>query len=124
VTEYLELDELLHMIKVAELGPIRDVGLLEAALARPATTVYGVDAYPDLVHKAAALMHSIVKNHALMDGNKRLGWLAAVVFVGFNGYRVAMEQDEAFTLTWEVADGTRDTVEKIAEGLTLVARGA
>jgi death-on-curing protein len=122
VTEYLELDELLHIIKVAGLGPIRDVGLLEAALARPATTLYGVDAYPDLVHKAAGLLHSIVKNHALVDGNKRLGWLATVVFVGFNGYRVALEQDEAFTLVWQVADGTRDTVESIAESLTLVER--
>lgn len=122
MTSYLDLEELLDVIKLAGLGPVRDLGLLEGALARPATTLMGVEAYPDLVHKAAALLHSLVKNHALVDGNKRLGWIATVVFVGFNGFRIVMSQDEAFDLTWAVADGTLNTVQEIAERLTFVAR--
>ena len=60
--------------------PIRDMGLLESALARPQTTVFGQDAYPSLWDKAAALLHSIVLGHPLVDGNKRLGWLATTTF--------------------------------------------
>ncbi|WP_062463930.1 type II toxin-antitoxin system death-on-curing family toxin [Demequina soli] len=122
MTNYIELDELLEMVRVAGLGPVRDAGLLESALARPATTLMGVDAYPSLELKAAALLHSLVKNHALADGNKRIGWLATVVFVGFNGYRVRMTQRDAFDLVWSVADGTLDDVAEIAARLPLKAR--
>jgi death-on-curing protein len=122
MTHYLELEDLVHMVSVAKLGPIRDAGLLESALARPATTLMGAEAYPSLELKAAALLHSLVKNHALFDGNKRLGWLAAVVFVGFNGHRVDLTQDEAFDLTWAVAAGDINEVPVIAERLTLVPR--
>ncbi len=66
--------------------PIRDMGLLESAVARPQTTVFGEDAYPSLWDKAAALLHSIVLGHPLVDGNKRLGWLAATTFLGVNGH--------------------------------------
>ncbi|MDN4476948.1 type II toxin-antitoxin system death-on-curing family toxin [Demequina sp. SYSU T00192] len=123
MTDYIELDELLEMVRVAGLGPVRDVGLLESALARPATTLMGADAYPTLELKAAALLHSLVNNHALADGNKRLGWLATVVFVGFNGFRVRMSQGEAFDLVWAVADGTLDDVGAIAARLRLESRG-
>ncbi|WP_228372768.1 type II toxin-antitoxin system death-on-curing family toxin [Demequina maris] len=123
MADYIELDELLEMVRVAGLGPVRDVGLLESALARPATTLMGADAYPTLDLKAAALLHSLVNNHALADGNKRLGWLATVVFVGFNGFRVRMSQGEAFDLVWAVADGTLDDVGEIAARLRLESRG-
>ncbi|WP_062317888.1 type II toxin-antitoxin system death-on-curing family toxin [Demequina maris] len=123
MTGYIELDELLEMVRVAGLGPVRDAGLLESALARPATTLMGADAYPTLDLKAAALLHSLVNNHALADGNKRLGWLATVVFVGFNGFRVRMSQGEAFDLVWAVADGTLDDVGEIAARLRLESRG-
>ncbi len=123
MTGYIELDELLEMVRVAGLGPVRDVGLLESALARPATTLMGADAYPTLDLKAAALLHSLVNNHALADGNKRLGWLATVVFVGFNGFRVRVSQGEAFDLVWAVADGTLDDVAEIAPRLRLESRG-
>ncbi|WP_062312563.1 type II toxin-antitoxin system death-on-curing family toxin [Demequina rhizosphaerae] len=123
MTGYIELDELLEMVRVAGLGPVRDVGLLESALARPATTLMGVDAYPTLDLKAAALLHSLVNNHALADGNKRLGWLATVVFVGFNGFRVRMSQGEAFDLVWAVADGTLDDLAEIAPRLRPESRG-
>ena len=65
----------------ASRAPIRDVGPLGSAVARPQTTAFGEDAYPDIWTKAAALLHSIVKNHALVDGNKRLGWLATAVLL-------------------------------------------
>ena len=77
--EYLDLDDLLVLATslLGDPAPIRDVGLLGAAAARPGTSAFGEDAYPDLWTKAAALLHSIVKNHPLVDGNKRLGWLHA-----------------------------------------------
>ena len=85
--EFLDLEDLIELAK-ALLGdppPIRDMGLLGSAAARPQTTVFGEDAYPDLVGKAAALLQSIVNNHPLVDGNKRLGWLATAVFLELNG---------------------------------------
>ena len=85
--EYLDVDDLVALA-VALLGeppPIRDLGLLAAAAARPQASAFGEDAYPDLWSKAAALLHSVVKNHPLVDGNKRLGWLACAVFLDING---------------------------------------
>lgn len=85
--EFLDLDDLVDLAR-ALLGdppPIRDIGLLGSAAARPQTTAFGEDAYPDLVTKAAALLQSIVNNHAFVDGNKRLGWLATAVFLELNG---------------------------------------
>lgn len=85
--EYLDVDDLVALA-VALLGeppPIRDLGLLAAAAARPQASAFGDDAYPDLWTKAAALLHSVVKNHPLVDGNKRLGWLACAVFLDING---------------------------------------
>lgn len=70
--------------------PVRDVGLLASALARPRTTVFGVDAYADVWEKAAALLQSVLKNHALVDGNKRLGWLSTAVFLELNGIEISM----------------------------------
>jgi len=82
----------------------------------------GRDAYPTIELKAAALMHSIVCNHALEDGNKRLGWLALVVFAGSNGYRLTLTQDEAFSLTMAVASGELRDVSEIAARLRLAPR--
>ena len=85
--EYLDVDDLVALA-VALLGeppPIRDLGLLAAAAARPQASAFGDDAYPDRWTKAAALLHSVVKNHPLVDGNKRLGWLACAVFLDING---------------------------------------
>lgn len=85
--EYLGVDDLVALA-AALLGdppPIRDLGLLAAAAARPKASAFGDDAYPDVWSKAAALLHSIVKSHPLVDGNKRLGWLACAVFLDLNG---------------------------------------
>jgi death-on-curing protein len=125
--EYLDLDDLL-LLAAALLGdppPVRDVGLLNSAAARPRTTVFGEDAYPDLWGKAAALLQSIVKNHSLVDGNKRLGWLATATFLEINGVTVTgAPNDDVYELVMAVAAG-RQEVGEIAEALRrLVGRGS
>lgn len=122
MTEYLSLESLLDVAAVAVDADVevRDYGLLESALARPRMTVFGADAYPDLVDKAAALLHSLVGNHALVDGNKRLGWLATETFLWINGVVVTADDDPLYDLVIAVADGTLDTVEQIGERLRAV----
>jgi len=90
-TEYLDLDDLVDLARrlLGDPPPIRDIGLLGSAAARPQTTAFGEDAYPDLLTKAAALLQSIVNNYALVDGNKRLGWLATAVFLELNGIKAS-----------------------------------
>jgi death on curing protein len=106
--EYLELEDLLHLAGrlLGEPPPVRDVGLLGSAAARPQTTVFGEDAYPDRWTKAAALLISVVKDHALVDGNKRLGWLATAVFLDLNGIDVThVSNDDVYELVMAVAAG-------------------
>ena len=112
---YLTLPELLHVAERVLGGepPIRDIGLLESAVARPQATAFGTDAYPDLDTKAAALVHSVARNHALVDGNKRLALGAAIAFYGMNGHRLALINDEAFELIMRIASGELDSVEEI-----------
>jgi death on curing protein len=109
--EFLDLDNLLALTE-ALLGsppPIRDVGLLEAAAARPQTSVSGEDAYPDLWAKAAALLQSLVKGHPLVDGNKRLGWLATATFLQINGVAVTrISNDDVYDLVTDVAAGQHE----------------
>ena len=83
---YLDLDDVLVLARLAELGPVRDVGLLGSAVARPQQSAFGEDAYPTLWEKAAALLHSVANNHALIDGNKRLAWIATATFLDLNSY--------------------------------------
>jgi death-on-curing protein len=83
--------------------PVRDLGLLDSARHRPRASFFGQEAYPALGGKAAALMHSLAGNHALVDGNKRLALLATVVFLRINGYVLDLTDDEAFDLTMSVA---------------------
>ena len=113
---YPRLPELLHVAE-RTLGPdyaVCDYGLLEAALARPRATAFGKDAYPDPDAKAAALLHSVARNHALTDGNKRLALAAAIAFYGLNGRRLTLTNDEAYDLVISVAAGQLDTVDAIA----------
>lgn len=114
--EYLDLDDLVELtiLLLGEPPPIRDVGLLGSAAARPRTSAFGEDAYPDLWTKAAALLQSILKNHALIDGNKRLGWLAAAVFLELNGQAPSkLANDVVYELVYSVAAG-EFTVDDIA----------
>ena len=93
---------------------MRDVGLLEAAVHRPRASVLGQDAYPDLFTKAAALLHSLARNHPLVDGNKRLAWLATYVFCAKNGVELDTDDDAAYDLVIAVASGSLDEIEEIA----------
>ena len=121
--EFLDLEDLIELVRRLGVGPVRDIGLLDAAAARPRSSAYGSDAYPSLelkaaalLHslvrnhalelKAAALLHSLVRNHALGGGNKRLAWLATVVFLDLNERTVVLDDDEAFTLVMDAAGGS------------------
>ncbi|MFT4217059.1 MAG: type II toxin-antitoxin system death-on-curing family toxin [Micropruina sp.] len=101
----MELDDILTLIDDLGVGPIRDVGLLDSAAHRPQATVFGTDAYPTLDRKAAVLLESLVRNHALIDGNKRLGWLATVVFYGLNDITIEAPDDDAYDLVIGIASG-------------------
>jgi death on curing protein len=108
VTSYLTLEDLLQLVDDLGVGPIRDLGLLDSAGHRPTTSLYGQEAYPSLDAKAAVLLESIVRNHPLLDGNKRLGWLALVVFYGLNGIDVDAPDDPAYDLVVGIASGQLD----------------
>lgn len=116
---YLTLAELLRVAeRVVEADPkVRDYGLLESALARPQASVFGQDAYPTLDVKAAALLHSLARNHALVDGNKRLALGALIAFYGLNGRRLTLTNDAAYDLVIQVAAGGMDLVSDIARVL-------
>lgn len=119
--EHLELDDLLALVRALDTGPVRDVGLVDSAAARPRATVFGEPAYPTLSLQAAALLHSLVGNHAFVDGNKRLGWLATVVFLDLNAHEPELSDDAAFQLVMDVAAGSAE-VEEIAERLRIRSR--
>lgn len=107
--EFLDLDDVIGLARrlLGDPPPIRDVGLLGSAVARPQTTIGGEDAYPSVWLKAAAVLQSIVANNALIDGNKRLGWLATAVFLEINAASVtAATDDEVVELVMAVASST------------------
>ena len=114
MTEYLTLEDVLQLIDDLGIGPIRDVGLLDSAVHRPQVTVFGQDAYPSIDHKAAVLLDSLVRNHALVDGNKRLALAATIAFLGLNGRRLTLNNEEAYTLVMDVASGHLEDVPGIA----------
>jgi death-on-curing protein len=119
MTEYLDLDDLLEIARAA-VGTavvVADYGLLESALARPRASVFGQDAYPDLHLKAAALLHSLTRNHALVDGNKRLAWTACRTFLAINGQWITAPEDDRFEFVIGVATGVLPDLDKIAEQL-------
>jgi death-on-curing protein len=117
--EYLDLDDILELARrlLGDPVPVRDAGLLGSATARPQTVLFGEDAYPDIWLKAAALLQSLVNNHALVDGNKRLAWLATAVFLELNGVAIAQAiNDDVYDLVVAVAAGN-PSVEEIAQWL-------
>lgn len=117
--EHLDLDDLLAAAEAALGRPaeVRDAGILEAATARTRASVYGADAYPSFADKAAALLHSIVIGHALVDGNKRLGWVAVRLFCRLNGRDLRAPIDEAFDLVAAIAEGSIRDVAAISTHL-------
>jgi death-on-curing protein len=106
--EYLDLEDLLGMVRALKVGPVMEVGLLDSAVARARSSTFGEDAYPTLSLKAAALLHSLTNNHGLVDGNRRLAWLATVVLLDLNGKRPNVSDAEAFGLVWEIAASSID----------------
>jgi death-on-curing protein len=123
VTRHLTTEQALRIARLAVGGPIevRDLGLLDAGVHRPRASVLGQDAYPDLLTKAAALLHSLARNHPLVDGNKRLAWLATYVFCAKNGVELDPDDDAAYDLVVAVAAGELDDVGEIARVLSSFA---
>lgn len=123
MTEYLDLEDALEQVKFLGFHA-KDIGLLDSALARPKTTIFGQDAYPDLATKAASLMHSMIKNFPLVDGNKRTSWLLFVSFLAANNYRHDMTTTQGFDLTLGIATDLL-TLEEAAKVINehLVTRG-
>jgi death-on-curing protein len=121
---FLDLDDLLHIAE-RTLGTepqVRDVGLLQSALARPRASAHGEDAYPSIHAKAAALLHTLARNHGLVDGNKRLALAAVLAFYGVNGFRLSLTNDEAYDLVMTVASGELDDAAAITPVLEQAAR--
>ena len=116
---FLDLEALLHVAEraIGAKPEVRDHGLLESALGRPRASAFGTDAYPGSHQKATALLHSLARNHALVDGNKRLALAATIAFLGVNGLRLTLTNDEAYELVMRVATGELDDVPAIADVL-------
>lgn len=125
MTRHLTVEQALRIARAAVGGPVevRDIGLLEAAVNRPRASVLGQDAYPDDLTKAAALLHSLARNHPLVDGNKRLAWLATYVFLAKNGIVLDADDDSAYALVIGVASGAIDDVAEIAAALASFSAG-
>lgn len=119
MTDYLDLEDLLDVARAAVGGnpEVRDYGLIESARARPSASVFGGDAYPDLHLKAAALLLSLARNHALVDGNKRLAWTACRTFLAINGQSISAPEDDRFEFVIQVATGALADLDKIADRL-------
>lgn len=120
--DYLDLQDLLEIGKslIADFR-VRDIGLLESAAMRPQTTIYGEDAYFSFEEKTASLIHSLARNHALIDGNKRIAWSAGRIFCLMNDRDLKMDIDDAEKMILDIAKGEID-IAKIAAILTKVIK--
>ena len=117
--EFLSLEDLLDIVTALRIGPVRDLGLLNAAALRPQTTLMGQDAHRSTAAKAAALLESLAKNHALIDGNKRLGWAACSVILSLNALEISetVSNDDVYDLVVAVAS-SRVTLEQVCATLS------
>jgi death-on-curing protein len=108
--EHLTVEDLLSIAEeVLGVPAVRDIGLLDSAAHRPQASAFGKDAYSTIDEKAAALLEAVARSHALVDGNKRLAWAAAVVFYDLNGFDLDPPTvDEAVDLVISVATGQVD----------------
>lgn len=117
--KYLTTEDvlLLHHLSIEKSGGshgLRDVALLDAAVHRPQATFAGDDLYPTLFDKAGALCHSLIKNHAFVDGNKRTSLLSAMTMLELNGYQFNCGQNELVAFGLKI-DNENIGAEKIAE---------
>ena len=128
MTEFLDRDDVLIAGAAAVGNPLQvsDYGLLDAAIARPKATVFGLDAYPDDFSKAAALLQSLARNHALVDGNKRTAWAAAWTCLHINGIELAsdFDVDDAEAFINKVATDGDLVVDVIASTLCTYAKSS
>ncbi|MBC3987413.1 type II toxin-antitoxin system death-on-curing family toxin [Streptomyces buecherae] len=121
---YLTAEDVLAIAEIACADMevvVRDAGLLESAVHRPAAAMFGQEAYPELLDKAAALLQSLAINHPLFDGNKRTAWISCVSFLAMNGVQLRPDIDAAERLVIDVATGAVDEIKVIAEGLRMLA---
>lgn len=118
----MTLEEALVVITAVHGGDpldyVRDTVLLQSALERPRATLFGRDAYPGVYAKGAALLHSLLRNHALLDGNKRTGWILCVLFFQINGYEERYDEDAMFDVILSIAAGELEEVGDIAARLS------
>ncbi|MCT2591264.1 type II toxin-antitoxin system death-on-curing family toxin [Streptomyces sp. N2-109] len=125
--KYLTVQEALELAEFACAGQevaVRDLGLLGSALHRPQSQMFGVEAYPDLWEKAAALLQSLTANHPFVDGNKRTAWMCTMVFLDVNGAEMAdLDQEQAYGLVIDIAAGKEEDVPRIAEVLRKLHAG-
>jgi death-on-curing protein len=126
MTRYLTTADLTAIAHAAMGGKalIRDAGLIDSAAARPRMTMFGEQAYPDLHEKAAALLHSVLRNHPLIDGNKRLAWVAARVFLALNGVDFEPHDDRSVEFVLAAAAGESDDLDAVAATLREWSRRA
>lgn len=111
-TDFLTVEDLLHLAdRILGVYQVRDAGLLESAVQRPQIEIYGRNPYPTLHEKAGALMHSLARNHSLLDGNKRLAWSALRLFLHLNDVHIEYRVEEAETFVLEVTVGNFDVIE-------------
>lgn len=115
---YLNIVELIIINEelIGGRSQLRDVDLLESAVLRPMTSAFGEDAYITIHDKAAALFHSLSRNHAFVDGNKRTSVLATILFLQLNCYTVTWNEEDALNFVLKIAQGETDW-EIIAEWL-------
>jgi len=125
---YLTLSELIYingnLLNNAQImsgkQKVRDLTLLQAAVARPAASAFGADAYPTLEEKIAALFHSVARNHPFIDGNKRTAVVAALFMGQVNGQRLTWQPEAALPVILSAAEGHYD-VAQLAAWFTLEA---
>lgn len=119
MTRYLTIAELIIINEeiIGKRTQLRDVDLLESSVIRPQSSAFGEDAYPTIPDKAAALFHSLARNHAFVDGNKRTATIATIIFLEHNGFHVDWNNEDALQFIIESATGGHD-VEEIAQWIT------
>ncbi|GGD66342.1 type II toxin-antitoxin system death-on-curing family toxin [Microbacterium murale] len=113
MTRYVELPHAVGVLNALGLH-VRDIGLLSSALARPSSSMFGVEAYPEIEVKAASLLSSLSQNHPLFDGNKRFSWILTLTFLEMNGIIIDMDVETAFDLVLRTAQN-KASLEEIAE---------
>lgn len=118
MTRFLNIVELMMINEeiIGKQSQLRDVDLLESAVLRPQSSAFGQDAYPTMIDKAAALFHSLSRNHAFVDGNKRTSVVAMLLFLRINGYRVNWNPQQALEMILEIATGAHE-IETITDWL-------